>query len=80
MKRQATVMALGVLLALTAVAPSFAANAQTNRNAAHQAKAADPYAGYYDSAVPEGRYTTYAPSYGGYSGAFNSGSMGGIGR
>lgn len=77
MKRQATVMALGVLLALTAAAPSFAASAQSSRSAAaHRTKAADPYAGYYDSAVPEGNYTTYSnPASGSVSSA-----VGGIGR
>jgi hypothetical protein len=80
MKRHATVMTLGVLLALAATAPSFAASAQSSRNAVHHAKAADPYAGYYNSAVPEGNYTGYAPTYSNYGGAFNSGAMGGVGR
>jgi hypothetical protein len=80
MKRQATVIALGVLLALSATAPSFAqGNRHAKNSAVHRSQAADPYTGYYDSAVPEGNYTGYAPSYN-TGGAFNSGAMGGIGR
>ena len=75
MKKQAIVTALGVLVALAMTAPSFAATSK--HHAAHQAKTPSAYTGYYDSAVPEGNYTGYAPSYatGGLSGA-----MGGLGH
>jgi hypothetical protein len=76
MKKQATAIALGALLALGMTAPSFA---RTASHAAQHArtKAANSYSGYYDSTVPEGNYTTYPDSYstGGVSGA-----IGGIGR
>jgi hypothetical protein len=76
MKKQATVIVTSALLALAMTAPSFAAKAN---HAAQREKPASAYSGYYDSAVPEGNYTTYAPSYS-TGGSFNSGSMGGIGR
>ncbi|MFZ0422897.1 MAG: hypothetical protein WAL80_08475 [Xanthobacteraceae bacterium] len=74
MKKQAIVTALGVLVALAMTAPSFAATSKAHTN---RAKTPSAYTGYYDSAVPEGHYTGYAPSYatGGLSG-----SMGGVGR
>jgi hypothetical protein len=76
MKMQSTVLALSALLALAMTAPSFAAK-NTAHHAASRERAPSTYSGYYDSAVPEGNYTSYAPSYatGGLSGA-----MGGIGR
>ena len=76
MKKQAIVMAAGALLTLAMTAPSFA---EAAKNAAHHARAAttDVYKGYYNSAVPEGNYTGYAPS---YSSGGLSGSMGGVGR
>jgi hypothetical protein len=78
MKKQATMIATGVLLALAMTAPSFAAKSTAN-HAAQREKPASAYSGYYDSAVPEGNYTNYAPSYS-TGGSFNSGSMGGVGR
>ena len=76
MKKQAIVTVLSALVALAMTAPSFAATSKAH-HAANQARTPSGYAGYYDSAVPEGNYTSYAPSYatGGLSG-----SMGGIGR
>ena len=73
MKKQATVIALGALLSLAMTATSFAATAHH----ANRVKATAAYSGYYDSAVPEGNYTTYSNSYntGGISGA-----IGGVGR
>jgi len=76
MKKQATVVVLGALLSVVVTGTSFAEGAS---QAKHHARttAASPYQGYYDSALPEGNYTTYAPSYntGGFSGA-----LGGVGR
>jgi hypothetical protein len=76
MKKQATAIALGGLLALAMTAPSFAAK-NAAHHAVHREKTPSAYSGYYNSAVPEGNYTSYAPSYptGGISG-----DMGGIGR
>jgi hypothetical protein len=75
MKKQAIVTALGALVALAMTAPSFAATSK--HHAAKEAKTPSAYTGYYDSAVPEGNYTGYAPS---YSAGGISGSMGGVGR
>jgi hypothetical protein len=76
MKKQAIVTVLGALIALAMTAPSFAATSKAHY-AKSQAKAPAAYTGYYDSAVPEGNYTSYAPT---YSAGGLSGSMGGIGR
>jgi hypothetical protein len=73
MKKQATVLALGAVLAAVLAAPSFAA---TKHHAVNQVRSAPAYSGYYNSAVPEGNYKGYSDiSTGGFSGA-----MGGIGR
>jgi hypothetical protein len=71
MNRQATVLALGVALALASAAPGFAQDQiKTHRHSAAQQQApkTNPYTGYYD----------YDRS-GDFAGA-NSGSMGSVGR
>ena len=73
MKKQATVLALGAVLAAVLAAPSFAA---TTHHAVAKVRSAPAYSGYYNSAVPEGNYTGYSDS---SSGGF-SGAIGGIGR
>ena len=61
MKRQTTVIALGALLSLVMTASSFA---QGNSHPRHTSgRAANAYSGYYNSAVPEGDYSTYPYSY-----------------
>jgi uncharacterized membrane protein len=72
MKKQTTVIVLGALLSLAMTAPSFA------QGKAHpRGRAPSAYSGYYDSALPEGNYTTYPET---YSGGGYSGDIGGIGR
>lgn len=58
MKKQATVIALGVALTAALATPSFAQGAH---RVVHYVRPAvtSGYSGYYDSAVPEGRYTGY---------------------
>ena len=75
MKKQAIVTALGVLVALAMTAPSFAATSK--HHAVTRPRARRPIRAITTSAVPEGNYTGYAPSYatGGLSGA-----MGGFGH
>jgi hypothetical protein len=80
MKKQAIVTVLGALmgglLAIAMTAPSFAATSKAH-HAANQAKTPSAYTGYYDSAVPEGNYTNYVPS---YATGGPSGDMGAMGR
>ena len=70
MKRQATILVLGVTLALASAVPSFAQDqTKTHRHSVEQqAPKSDPYTGYYD----------YDRS-GNFAGG-NSGSMGSVGR
>ena len=72
MKRQATVIALGAALIAAMTAPSFATQAKAHHAKTH-AQLTPSYSGYYDSAVPEGNYTTYAnPATGSISSAIGS--------
>jgi hypothetical protein len=73
MKKQASAMAMGVLLALVMTAPSFALG---GGHAKHhpRANAAQPYPNYYDSTA--GSYGN--DSDGGYGGL--SGAIGGMGH
>lgn len=75
MTKRTMVIAVGALLSLAVSASSFAQGNSHPRHA--RSRAASIYSGYYNSAVPEGNYTTYPYS---YTTGGDSGDMGGIGR
>ena len=60
MKKQATVIVLGMALAAALTSPSFAQGTRHYPVRETQPVVTMGHSGYYDSAVPEGPYTGYS--------------------